>query len=188
MKVIGLLGEQAGGKGSFVSVLREVVNEPIEVVSSSAMLLEILKILAIEPSRPNFKHLFFGLSSEFGSSVLTEAAKLRIQSLSTKARVVVYDSVRMPADVRMVRSFPSNYLVYVTAYKELRYERSRLRKEKAGEDQLSFKDFLDQEKAENECFVPEIGLSAEFQIKNNDSLEWLQKQIACAWKKINKAS
>ena len=187
MKLIGLVGEQAGGKGSFVSVLKEISNENIQVVSSSAILLEILKTLSIEPSRPNFKKLFLSLSKVFGVDFLTQAVKLRIKGLPAETSVVVYDSVRMPVDVRMVRVFNDSYLVYVTADRQVRYERARARKEKAGEGDMPYNVFLEHEDAENERYVPDIGQSAEFKIKNNGNFGWLQAQIADTWKKINKS-
>jgi dephospho-CoA kinase len=113
---------------------------------------------------------------------LSTASKNRIGS--AKADIVLFDGVRWESDVKLVRSFRKNFLIYVTADPKVRYERTKARKQKVGEDLATFDQFLEDEKIATEIYIPEFGKSADFKIENNGTLDDLKSQITKIWLEI----
>jgi dephospho-CoA kinase len=168
--VIGLIGEKRAGKGTFVKFLPELAEpKKVGVVRSVDILYETLKIWDIEPTRSNLQSLAIIMDEKYGKGTLTNAVKKKI--FESMDDVVVFDGVRWPTDVELVRSFEKNFLVYVTASPKLRWERGKLAGEKAGEDKASFEQFMEEEKAYTEEFIPKIGAGADFKIANEGTLE-----------------
>ena len=174
--VIGLLGEKRAGKGTFVKLLSEFAKpKTVGCIRSVDVLYETLKIWDLEPSRSNLQNLFQAMEPKYGKEVLTQAVYKKI--MSDESDIVIFDGVRMPADRDMVRKFEKNFLVYVTASPELRWERGKIAKEKAGEDTASFEQFMEEEKAHTEEFIPKIGEEADFKIANEGTLEDYEKEV-----------
>jgi dephospho-CoA kinase len=65
----------------------------------------------------------------------------------------------------------------VTADTRLRYERTKARKQNAGEDQATFQEFLEEEAKLTEISIHEIGKQADFKLNNNGTSEDLIKQV-----------
>ena len=176
MIVIGLVGEKGSGKGTFTKLLKDCLpRAKIVYVCFSDALGDTLKIWGIEPTRENYQKLSVAMKNTFGEGSLTRATHRRISGLEADA--VVLDGIRWRADVELLRSLPNNILVYVTADARVRYERTKNRKEKAGEDQTTFEQFMAEEQAETEKLIPKIGAQAELTIDNNGSPEQLREQI-----------
>lgn len=182
--IIGLLGEKGGGKGTFTSVLKESLpDKTIESYRSRDILSDILNILNLPLTRDNFQTLAPLLRDNFRSDIITQAIAKKISQ--SEADIVIFDGVRWNSDVELIRTFPNNYLVYVTADPKIRYQRTKLRKEKAGEDQATFEQFLEEETAETERYIPIIGATADFKIINNGSLDEFKNQVSQILTKIN---
>ena len=86
--------------------------------------------------------------------------------------------MRWQSDVDLIRSITPNKLVYITASVEHRYERIKTRKEKVGEDQASFEQFLKEEQIETELEIKNIGKGADITIINDGSIEDLRKAMS----------
>ncbi len=174
--VIGLLGEKRSGKGKFIELLRNIV-KPITVsqIGSAAVLSETLKIWEIEPSRSNLQKLAILMDREFGKGTVTNAVFQRI--LSDPSDIVIFDGVRWPSDIKKIKTFEKNYVVYVTANPDMRWRRSRLMNEKVGENTASYEQFIDEEKAYTEQFISEIGANADFKIVNEGTLEDFKNEV-----------
>jgi dephospho-CoA kinase len=74
----------------------------------------------------------------------------------------------------------------VTADLKLRYERTKMRKEKDGEEDATLEQFLEEEGRLTELSIHEIGRHAEFKLNNNGTAEELKKQTDEMMKKILK--
>ncbi len=160
MVVLGLIGEKGSGKGTFTDILKEIwADKKIEVVSSSGILSETLKLWGIPNSRGNLQRLAVTMDDVYGNGTLTGAVVNRIKQSS--ADVVVFDNIRWPSDLGEVRRFPGYCVVYITAPRELRYNRMLARNEKVGEAEMTWEQFLAQEKAETEKYIAGLGEQAD---------------------------
>ncbi|MDO8498746.1 MAG: AAA family ATPase [bacterium] len=174
--IVGLVGEKGGGKGTFVDLLKEL-NPTLKIdrFRSSDILNETLKVWDISSTRENLSKLAVSMDQTYGLGTLTHAMEQMIKN--SQAEVVFFDGVRWKTDVKMLKKFPQSLIVYVTANPQLRYERTKARKEKAGEDKTNFEQFMEEEKAHTEVFISQIGASADFTITNEESLEEFKTQV-----------
>lgn len=175
--VIGLVGEKGGGKETFVACLKEL-GRPVKHLRFSDILLDVVKQLEIpkqEVERWQLQELAVALDKIFGKGSITRAMKKRLQKY--KSELVILDGIRWRTDAEMLRELPDNLLVYVTANPKIRYERAKKRKEKAGEGEISFELFMEEERAETEIYIPEIGKTADVMMENNGTLEEFRQKV-----------
>ena len=176
--VIGVVGESGAGKSTFFEILSDIVLAPpsfIGLIKSSDILEEILSILRQPASRENLQNLPCILAPYFGDGFLSSAVEERI--LNSNATIIIFDGIRWPSDVRMLRTFPHNFLVYITAISEIRYERLQYRGEKPEERNLSLEKFKKQELASTEVLIHQIGAAANYKIENNGTLDEFEKKV-----------
>ena len=180
--IIGLVGENGGGKGTFAEALMAAAKEAgasAERLRSSDILKDTLSLWHIPSTRENLGKLALLMVRVYGEGTLTNAVRNRIEK--SAADIVIFDGVRWKSDEALVRSFPKNLMAYVTTDPKLRYERMRARKEKSGEEHMTFEQFLKDEKAPTEKDIPEIGARADIRLENNDSLGLLQEKMKEIW-------
>lgn len=180
MTVIGLVGEKGGGKGTFVNILKEL-NPDIVHLRSSDLLLEIAGIVGInkeQVSRKQFQELAVDLEKIFGKGCISRGMHKKISKYADSNNIVVFDGVRWPTDVAVIQSFRKNFLVHITAPPEIRYNRLKNRNEKAGENIMTYEQFLAEEKAETERQIPIIGAKANYWIINESATLNEFKKIA----------
>lgn len=178
MKVIGLVGEKRGGKGTFTELLQKVLPEAqIEYLRFSDIIADILEILDIPRTRDNMQKLPVGLMQIFNNnSVITKAMEHRIHS-RMYADIVILDGIRTHSDVQTLKKFENRMLIYVTASQEIRYQRALKATEKVGENKVSFEEFKRQDEAEIEKMIPVIGSTADHIIINEFTLEEYVKEV-----------
>ncbi len=174
--IIGLIGEKGSGKGTFVDLLSKIINKNNIVHLKSSMILgDSLDLWNIKKTRENLQKLAIVMDENFGKGTLTNAIYERIKN--DKKNIVIYDGIRWQTDVEMIRSFHKNILIYITANPKVRYERLKERKEKIGEENLTFEQFMKEEKAYTEIFISRIGKTADFKIENNYSIEKFKDKV-----------
>lgn len=174
--LIGLIGEQGSGKSKFIELLQACLpEEQIGCVRSSDILAESLKALGILRSRENFTKHSVMIEKEHGTGTLAEEVYRRLIKLQTKKRIL--DGVRWTQDIRVVRRFSDSLLVYVTADVETRYKRVKDRKEKFGEESLTFDEFKAEDQSLTEKYIPIIGATADVSIPNDSSLEAYRQKV-----------
>jgi len=167
---IGLVGEKGSGKETFVKVLRGIFPIiPIGHIRFSDPIVETLNLWGIPITRKNAQDYIKWLEQRYGTGILAQLIKGR--ALESAAKIVTLDGIRWWQDVKMLRELPNNILVYITAPAELRFERLKKRNEKVGEAEMSWEQFLEEEKAENEIYIPEIGEKADYKILNDKNEE-----------------
>ena len=78
------------------------------------------------------------------------------------------------------------FLVYVTADVKIRYERTKARKQNAGEGEATLQQFLEEEAKLTEISIHEIGKQADFTLNNNKGKEELVEQTEEMLRKMGK--
>lgn len=171
--IIGIVGEKLSGKDLVTQYL--VKKGKFASFRFSYYLDSILEKLHIEVSRANEANLAGALRERFGGEVLAEAIKAEI--IKNNFNRVIIDGVRYSAEVETLKTLPGFNLVYVTAPLNIRYERARLRGEKAGEQKFSFSEFQSEERLETELYIKRLGKKAKIKLVNDSSLDNLYKEI-----------
>ncbi len=164
--VIGIVGTKGSGKGTFATVLEEIVPADVRVmrVRMSDLLRETLDLWHLPQSRANLQNLSKVMDAEFGNGTLAHAVGHRIAGAT--ADIVVVDGVRWDADRLLIRSFAHNLLVAIVADARVRYERICARGENAKESHTTFAQFLEEEGAISERAIPAIAATADVTIVN----------------------
>ncbi len=174
--VIGISGQKGGGKGTFAGLLKTTAhNKRVEEIRTVDVLFDTLRYWDLPNSRENLQRLVTVMNKAFGEGTLTQAVKRKVEN--SEADIVILDSIRLDSDVKLLRSFSKNVLLYITADPKLRYERMKQRNEKAGEGEMSYKQFLKEEQAPTEILIPKIGANADYTIENNGTFEDYIKEV-----------
>jgi len=173
--VIGLIGEKGAGKGVIAKYLMEKYKA--DHFGTSKILKRTIDDLCLPATRDNLIKLALVLKEGFWHSVVIDALINDMEKSS--AEIVIADGIRMYGDVE---PFKKKYgkkfkLIYITAPISIRYERTLKRKEKIGEDKMSFERFLEEEGRLTEISIHEIGEGADLTIDNVGSLDKIYKQI-----------
>ena len=167
--IIGLVGEAAAGKGTVAAYLADKFGA--KTMAFSTPMKECVARLHIPLSRENLTTFSEMTRKAYGEDlyarVVAEDAKQ-----STDPFIVV-DGIRRPADYQNLKELPGFHLIYVTAPVEIRWQRARLRGEKATEATMSLEDFKKEELLPTEREIKAIGQKAEFIVDNSGKIEEL---------------
>jgi len=174
-KVIGLIGEKGPGKGSVAKILIEKYSA--RHFGTSAILKKLAELVHLPLTRDNLIKLALDLKDGFGPGIVIDALSAEIEK--SGAKLVIADGIRMHGDVEPFWDrYGENFkLIYVTAPLKDRFERSRLRKEKVGEENMEFKQFIEEEGRLTEVSIAEIGKMADYKIDNSGTAKELERQV-----------
>lgn len=173
--IIGLIGEKGCGKGTVADYLLEKYGA--KHYGTSKILRRTLEDLRLPITRDNLVKLALVLKEGYGPSVIIDSLIKDMEENGSD--VIIADGIRMHGDVDpFLKKYGEKFfLVYVTADLKLRYERTKLRKEKEGEDKATFQEFLEEECRLTEVSIHEIGKVAQYKLNNNGTAEELKNQV-----------
>lgn len=174
MLLIGLVGEKGSGKDTFSKYLQAISTKKITHIRFSDLLKQTLKLWDLPPTRANLQKLAQVLE-DFGAGTVAHGIEKQIRE--TETEIVILDGIRWKPDVELLKKFPDHKLVYITAPSKLRFERLKNRGEKDGESDMTYEQFLEEEKAPNEVLIAEIGSEADAKIENDETIEDFEQQI-----------
>ena len=182
--VIGLIGAPLAGKETCANVLEKLLLEDGYSVSRhtfSEILRETLDLWGIPHGRENEQKMAIIMNAEtgFGDGALSRAMQHRI--VSEDVDVTILDGVRWLGDEEMLRGLNDegvkSILIYIRADQKVRYARL-LARNRAGEGATPWEKFLEQEHAQTEVDIPDIGSRAEIVLDNNyDDIEHFRRDI-----------
>lgn len=176
--IIGLVGEKLSGKFTFSELLFTIGlqnDQEIVVEVFSQILKETLNTWNLPHTRANYQKLPEVMREAFGKTALADAVYNRV--IQRKEKIIVLDGVRWETDRDLIRKFPNNILVYITAPAKIRYKRSIKRGQYERETLTSFQKFMEEEKAPAELFIPTIAKEADFKIVNDKSIESFLSEV-----------
>ena len=175
--IIGLVGEKGAGKGTVSEYLK--TNHQAQHFGTSKILKRTLEDLGLPLTRDNLIKLALVLKEGFGATVVIDSLIREIRERGTSF-IIIADGIRMHDDLPPFRQLfgPNFFLLYVTADMKVRFERTKARKEKDGEDKMSWQDFIAEEARLTEVSIHEVGRQADFTIHNDGSLAQLEAQMS----------
>jgi dephospho-CoA kinase len=171
--LVGLAGRIGAGKGTVAEYLAD--GHGAEGRRFSDILVDLLKMLYLNPDRAALQKMGASLRDQFGEDVLVNAFKRYLEEATSE--IVVVDGVRYPNEVEMLKGFENSLLIFITAPEKLRFERVKKRGEK-GEGEISFEEFQRSEEQETERYLDLVLEKADHIVDNSGSLEELHKKIA----------
>lgn len=182
--IIGLIGEKGSGKGAVSEYLIEKYGA--KHYGTSKILRRTIEDLRLPVTRENLVKLALVLKEGYWPSVIIDSLIKDIEGNGSD--VIVADGIRMHGDVEPFRKkYGKNFhLIYVTADLKLRYERTKKRKEKAGEDKTTLEQFIAEEGKLTEVSIHEVGATADFIVNNNKGVKELYGQVDKIMKTILK--
>lgn len=180
--IIGLIGEKGAGKGTVADYIVEAYGAVH--YGTSKILRRTLEDLHLPVTRDNLVKLALVLKEGYGPSVIIDSLIVDIEKNGSD--IIIADGIRMHGDVEPFRKKYDRHfhLVYVTADVRTRFERTKSRKEKDGEDKTTFRGFLEEEAKLTEISIHEIGKQADFELENNGTTAALKKQVDKMMRKI----
>lgn len=171
--ILGLVGQQAAGKGTIAAYIEK--NYGAKQFRFSQFLFACLERLGVPTTRDNLIKLSEQLRAHFGETVLAEA--LEKETKTTDASVIIIDGVRRPDDIAPFADNPHFFLVAITATPEHRFERARLRAEKAEEATMTYEAFLASHARSTEVTAKAMEATATLIWNNDGSFDDLYRQI-----------
>jgi len=180
--IIGLIGEQASGKGAAANIIIKKYGGTRLTISN--VLRRTLDNLYVDSTRSNLIKLAIILKKTFQNDILINAILREAEKIESD--LIIVDGIRMPGDIEpFIKEYDGSFhLIYVTAEPDIRYERSRKRAEKVGEATATYEEFLAKEQAETEKYIAKVGRKANFKIINNGSDKELEAAILEVMAKI----
>lgn len=172
--IIGLTGPKLAGKGTAADYL--VKEHGATTYSMSGVLTELAQRLYLENSRQNLIQLVTGLRQSFGEDIL--ARVLKEDLARAKPELAVIDGIRLASEVEQFSQLDDFRLVYIDAPVRVRYERALNRGEKAGETEMTFKQFEEEETAVTERQIETLKNYSKAIVINSESIEEMNKQLA----------
>lgn len=176
MIVIGITGTIGAGKGTVAAYLTDKYG--FKSYSVRDFLIEEIKQRGLPVNRDSMTEIANDLRATHGPGYIVNELYKRAQQNSTNA---IIESVRTTGEVDTLEKNPGFHLLAVDANPEMRYERITTRH--SSTDNVSFQQFIDDEKRELESTDPGkqnlLGCikRANFVIANNGSLNELHAQV-----------
>ncbi len=132
--------------------------------------------LGIEESPENLQNLGAVSREIFGGQKVFHGMDLMLGRDNSDLKFA--DGMRWPEDETLIRSLPYSLVVYINASPSVRYERARTAaNSKVGEQQMTWEEFLETERAPTEVNITEIGSRADFMILNDNGLDEYGRQV-----------
>ncbi len=171
--ILGLVGQQASGKGAVAAYIEKKYGaKPFRF---SQVLFSALARLSLSQTRDHLIKLSEQLRAHFSETVLADA--LEKETRTTNAPVIIIDGVRRPADIAPFQGNPNFFLIAVTASPEHRFERARLRAEKPEEATMTYEAFLKSHTRSTEITAKAMEEHASLVWNNDGSFDDLYRQI-----------
>lgn len=171
--IIGLIGPKLSGKGTAAAYLTQ--KHSAHVYSMSGIISDIAVRLHLENSRANIIAIVTGLRSTLGEDILAQVLKGDIEAANDDFAVI--DGIRMPKEVEIFSTLRDFKLIYIDAPVETRYARAKGRGEKAGEQDMSFEQFIEEEGAVTEKNIANFKAQANYTIENTGSMDELYAEL-----------
>ncbi|TSC52699.1 MAG: Uncharacterized protein LiPW41_69 [Parcubacteria group bacterium LiPW_41] len=174
---IGIVAEIGAGKDAVAKYLE--VFYQARVLRSSDLLGEILRMLKLDSKkRKNLQKLPIAIRNTFGAHTISKAMVHWMRE-QKNANIVIWNGIRYPSDVEEFKKLPNSVLIGISADLLKRFKWIKKRKEKSGEEKITYAKFLEEAGQDTEKNVAKIiEKNATYVIQNNKTITSLYKKIA----------
>lgn len=178
--IIGIVGKIRSGKGTLEQMLTEEFRQMgFSVISHrfSDVLRETEKAWFLPAGRDTQQKLVLAMRHYFGQDVLSKAVHSRV--LESQSDIIILDGLRwIDADYSLLRSLPNNFMIYIDAPAEIRWQRSQRGAQKPDEINADFEQFLEHDQARTEKEIHLFKDKADVIIDNStDDLNHLNSEV-----------
>jgi dephospho-CoA kinase len=171
MKVVGVVGLPASGKGEFSRIAAEM---GIPVVVMGDMIRKALAEEGLDPTDENLGRMSASLRERLGRDAIAQLSIPEIEA--QQSPVVLVDGIRSDAEVRRFREhFTEFVLVGVRSSFEVRFD--RLRSRRRSDDPLKPEDLRLRDERELGWGLGEALTMAGFAIENEESMEEFTRSV-----------
>lgn len=174
MKIIGAVGQIGSGKDTVIMYISNRLSIP--TISIGDIAREIARNEGLPATRENLQKITQKRYEQFGNTYFIEETIRKIKHANIDRMLIT--GIRAPTDVTTLRkNFHDNFLlICVTANKKTRFQ--RLAKRAEPRDPKTWKEFRDQDEAEEEIFqLTEACKLADLRIENNGTAEELFQNV-----------
>lgn len=172
--LIALLGRNGAGKETVVKALAKTLiasHVQFEVVSSSEIIAQKVRQLGRVPDRRNCQLFVALMENNEGPGALSREMFKVVNVAFKNADVVIFDAVRMPADMEAVLKMKHRIIFHPFADSKIRWKRCRKRNMKPGEASMPYAVFKRQDRGLTENSISKLAMHPEvIHIDNNYSL------------------
>jgi len=176
-----MTGFLSAGKSTVANYLIE--NHDASIYGFSKPLRDMLDRVYLEHSRKNMQDLSSYLREHFSQDILSTTIAHDVEK--DENEIVIVDGVRRLSDIEHLRNLPGFHLIGFEADQKTRWQRMTKRGQNPDDNQKTFEQFQEDERAEAEQQIAEVAATAEFTINNDGSIDEANKQIEDILKKIN---
>jgi dephospho-CoA kinase len=173
MKVIGIIGSKGSGKDTLASYISKKYGAGHH--AHSEILSDLLTIIRVPKTRMN-KIKLVQLRKAFGENVLINALNKKLVQENRDTQVIT--GIRFDNELENIRQYDRNLVIYIDAPLEKRFEWQKERKQYAGDEDMSFEEFVRiGEKEETEIHIQRLGQLADHRIENDADLQTLYTKV-----------
>ena len=174
MRIVGAVGQIGSGKDTVIRYISKRFSAPILSIVDIAR--EIARNRGLPATRENLQEITEKCFVELGRTYFIEETIKKIRR-ANKSKVLI-TGIRAPTDVQALRSsFQGDFiLICVMAHKKTRFQ--RLVKRAEPRDPTAWREFLRQDKTEEQIFqLSRACKLADYRIDNNGTSEELFKKV-----------
>lgn len=182
--VFGLVGDLSAGKSTVSKYLKEKYG--VNSYLYSQMLRDILKRIYTEDSRQNMQKLSTFLRENFDQQIMGKVIAKDVQNDPNE--IVIADGIRRLSDIVQLSELPGFNLIYITADPKIRWQRITNRASNPDDTNKTYEQFLEDEEAEADRTIKELGKQAKYTLTNNGTKKEFIEQIEEMLKEIKHES
>lgn len=180
--VVGLLGDKFAGKSTFVRCAQKYLGNDFHIVHlrSSDVLRDMCHAAYIPDTNENLQKMATFLRKEFGESHISYALGARVEHERVQNDTGIYflDGLRWDSDIRLLRSYSLNCLVYITCDNlNAILDRCHARGDRPDEAHMTREKLIELRNSPTEIEIARLSRQADFPISNNESQEAFEIEV-----------
>ncbi len=175
--IVGLIGQKFAGKSTFVRLTQEYLGAdfPLVHLRSSDVLHDMCRAGYISETNENLQKMAIFLRKEFGESHISHTLAVRVANTNA---IYFLDGLRWDSDIKLLRSYPLNHLVYITCHNlDVILDRCHKRANRPDEIGMTRKKLIELRNSPTEIEITRLGQQADYIISNNESEEAFETKV-----------